>query len=152
MILVDANVFMYAAGAEHPNKAPASRYLKRVTAKVVEAAIDAETLQEILHRYRAIRRWEDGRRVYDLARTLVPVVLPVTAPILDSARALLDRHPELMARDALHAAVALKHTGGQICSFDGDFDGIGGVTRTDPGAEEIDAEDEHEAPQRGPEG
>jgi predicted nucleic acid-binding protein len=132
VILLDASVFMYAGGAEHPNKAPAGRYLKRVTAKEIDAAIDAETLQEILHRYRAIRRWEDGRRVYDLARTLVPVVLPVTAPVLDAARDLLDRHSDLMARDALHAAVALQYTDGQICSFDDDFDEIDGVKRTEP--------------------
>lgn len=132
MILLDANVFMYAAGADHPSKAAAARFLERVAADEVEAAIDAETLQEILHRYRAIRRWEDGRRVYDLARTLVPVVLPVTVTVLDAARDLLDRHPSLMARDALHAAVALQHAGGEICSFDGDFDEIPGVRRSEP--------------------
>lgn len=132
MILLDTNLFMYAAGADHPNKAPAGRYLDRVASGEVEAAIDAETLQEILHRYRAIRRWEDGRQVYDLARTLVPVVLPVTATILDEARSLLDRHLDLMARDALHAAVALEHADGAICSFDDDFDEIEGVRRTEP--------------------
>lgn len=132
MILLDTNLFMYAAGAEHPNKAPAGRFLARVTSDEVEAAIDAETLQEILHRYRAIGRWEDGRGVYDRARTLVPLVLLVTASILDAARDLLDRYPTLMARDALHAAVAIEHTGGRICSFDDDFDEIEGVQRTAP--------------------
>lgn len=132
MILLDANLFMYAAGTDHPNKAAAARFLERVAADEVEAVIDAETLQEILHRYRAIRRWEDGRRVYDHARTLVPVVLPVAAAVLDAARDLLDRYPALMARDALHAAVALAHTGGEICSFDADFDEIDGVRRTEP--------------------
>jgi predicted nucleic acid-binding protein len=63
VILLDTNLFMYAAGADHPNKAPAGRYLDRVASGEVETAIDAETLQEILHRYRAIRRWEDGRQV-----------------------------------------------------------------------------------------
>jgi len=132
VILLDTNLFMYAAGADHPNKAPAGRFLERVASEEVEAVIDAETLQEILHRYRAIRRWGDGRRVYDLARTLVPAVLPVTAPILDRARTLMDQYPGLMARDALHAAVALDHTGGAICSFDDDFDAIEGVRRTSP--------------------
>lgn len=108
MILLDTNVFMYAAGADHPNKAPAGRFLDRVALAEIEAAIDAETLQEILHRYRAIRRWDDGRRVFDLARTVVPVVLPVTVGVLDRARGLLDRHTELMARDSVHAAVALQ--------------------------------------------
>ena len=132
MILLDANLFMYAAGADHPNKAAAVRFLDRVASDEVAAVIDAETLQEILHRYRAIRRWEDGRWVYDLARTLVPVVLPVTAAVLDVARDFLDRHLALMVCDALHAAVALEHTGGGICSFDEDFDEIDGVTRTEP--------------------
>lgn len=133
MILLDANLFMYAAGADHPNKAPAARFLERVASDEVAAAVDAETLQEILHRYRAIRRWEDGRRVYELARALVPVVLPITAAVVDAARDLLDRNPALMARDALHAAIALEHAGGEICSFDGDFDEIPGVTRSNPG-------------------
>lgn len=132
MILLDTNLFMYAAGADHPNKPAAARFLERVASDDVEAVIDAETLQEILHRYRAIRRWEEGRRVYDLARTLIPVVLPITAAILDAARDLLDRHPALMARDALHAAVALAHTGGALCSFDEDFDEIDGVRRIEP--------------------
>jgi uncharacterized protein len=132
VILLDTNLFMYAAGTDHPNKGAAARFLERVAADEVAAAIDAETLQEILHRYRAIWRWDDGRRVYDLARTLVPVVLPITAAVLDAARGLLDRHPALMARDALHAAVALEHTGGAICSFDEDFDEIDGVARTEP--------------------
>lgn len=132
MILLDTNLFMYAGGAEHRNKAPAGRFLQRVASNEVEAAIDAETLQEILHRYRAINRWKDGRRVYDHARALVPTVFPVTASILDSARALLDEVPSLVARDAVHAAVALEHTGGRICSFDGDFDAIEGIARTVP--------------------
>lgn len=132
MILLDANVVMYAAGAEHPNRAPAVRFLERVTSDEVDAAIDAGTLQEILHRYRSIRRWKDGRRVYDLTRTLVPVVLPITAEALDATRVLMDRYPDLLARDALHAAIALEHTGGGICSFDSDFDQIDGIERTVP--------------------
>lgn len=132
MILPDTNLFMYAAGAEHPNKAPAGRFLERVTSNEVEAAIDAETLQEILYRYRAIRRWEDSRGVHDRAQTLVPTVSPVTAAILDAARDLLDDYPKPMARDALHAAVALEDTGGQICSFDDNFDEIEGASRSVP--------------------
>jgi predicted nucleic acid-binding protein len=37
-----------------------------------------------------------------------------------------------MARDALHAAVALRHADGRICSFDRDFDEIAGIHRTEP--------------------
>ena len=133
MLLLDANIFMYAAGVAHAAKAPCTRLLERVaTGELDDAAVDAETLQEILHRYRAIDRWHDGRRVYDLARTIVPVVLPITVDLLDHARTLLDRYQALMARDALHAAVALTHTAGRIYSFDTDFDIIEGMHRLEP--------------------
>lgn len=51
MLLVDSNVFMYAAGADHPSKGPALRFLERVANGDVGAGVDAEVLQEILHRY-----------------------------------------------------------------------------------------------------
>lgn len=133
MILVDTNVIMYAAGAEHPNKASSLGLLRRVADGEVEAMMDAETLQEILHRYRAIGRWEEGRRVYDLTRTLFPTVLPVTAEIMDRARELMDRDETILARDALHAAVVLTQGLESICSFDRDFDGIPGIVRRTPG-------------------
>ena len=132
MILIDANVLMYAAGAAHPHKAPSARLLERVARGDVEAVIDAETLQEILHRYRAIRRWEDGRQVYDLARQLFPNVVPISAEVMDRARELLDAYPSLMARDALHAAVVLHESLEAICSYDRDFDGIVWLRRTEP--------------------
>lgn len=132
MILLDSNILMYAAGAEHPNKAPSVSLLRRIAGGDVDAAIDAEVLQEILHRYRAIHRWEDGRRVYDLTRTLLPVVLPITAPILDHARALVDTHPECTARDALHAAVCLDAGAEALCSYDRFFDQVEGLRRVEP--------------------
>ena len=73
MILLDANIFMYAGGSPHPNKAPSLAFLERVALGELEVGVDAEVLQEILHRYRAIGRWEDGRRVFDYARQVVPV-------------------------------------------------------------------------------
>jgi len=135
VILVDANIIMYAAGADHAHKQPSLAYLEKVGSGEVEATIDAEILQEILHRYRAIRRWADGRRVYDLSRQLFPSVVPVTAEVLDRARQLLDRDTRIMARDALHAAVALTHGLDAICSYDRDFDRIPGITRLEPEAD-----------------
>lgn len=133
MILVDSNVLMYAAGTEHPHKGPSVEFLERVANGQVEAAIDAEVLQEILHRYRALGRWKDGRRVYDLTRALFPIVVPVTAEVLDRARALMDRNESLLARHALHAAVVMSQGFEAICSYDGDFDGIPGIVRREPG-------------------
>ena len=132
MILVDSNVFMYAAGADHPNKLPSVRWVERIARLEVNVAVDAEVLQEILHRYRSIRRWAEGMRVYEQVRRLVPAVIPVTAEVLDRARVLLDDHDHLMARDAIHAAVVFEHSLAGICSFDRDFDSIDGFNRIDP--------------------
>jgi len=132
VILVDSNIFMYAAGTEHPSKEPSRMFLERVAEGEIEAAMDAEVLQEILHRYRAIRRWPEGGRVYDLARQIVPLVIPVTAEVLETARALLDRYPDLGARDALHAAVARNHGVRTLCSYDTDFDQIEDLERIEP--------------------
>ncbi len=132
MILVDANILMYAAGAPQPHKGPSAAFLERVATGEVDAVVDAEVLREILHRYRALDRWEEGRRVFDLARALFPVVLPVTAEIMDRARLVLDAYPHLMARDALHVAVVLEHQLDAVCSYDRDFDPVAGVLRVEP--------------------
>jgi predicted nucleic acid-binding protein len=134
VILIDANVFMYAAGADHPRKAPSIAVLRRVARGEVEAAVDAAALLEILHRYRAIRRWEEGREVYALARRIVPLVVAVTDEILDRARGLLDGDARLGARDAVHAAVVLDRGMAGVCSYDPDLDRIAGVRRFEPDA------------------
>ena len=132
MILIDANVIMYAAGADHPHKRPSVALLERVAGGEIEATVDAEVLQEILHRYRAIGRWEDGRRVFDYTRLLFPSVVSVTGAILDRARKLLDTDQRIMARDALHAAVVMAGGFEAICSYDRDFDRIKGLVRREP--------------------
>ena len=133
MILIDSNIVMYAAGAAHPNKAPSAALIERIARGEVEAALDAEVLQEILHRYRAIRRWKDGRRVYDLARRCIGTVWAVTAEVTDDARTLMDRYPGLMARDAVHAAACRANGARLICSYDTDLDVIAGLRRVEPG-------------------
>ena len=132
MILVDSNIFMYAGGAFHPNKAPSIALLESIATGRVDGVIDAEVLQEILHRYRSIGRWKDGSKVYDLTRKIIPLVFPITVEILDRARALLGKYPRLMARDALHAAVCIGNDVKTICSYDRDFDDIEEITRTEP--------------------
>jgi predicted nucleic acid-binding protein len=123
---------MYAAGREHPLKKRAAAFLERVARGSVDAAIDAEVLQEILHRYRSLRRWVEGRLVYDTARIVFPEVLPVTTEVMNYARQLLDQYSGLMAREAVHAAVVAVHGLDSITSFDRDFDKVTGLRRIEP--------------------
>jgi predicted nucleic acid-binding protein len=132
MILVDSNIIMCAAGVEHPHKRLSLDFLERIAEGEVEAVIDAQVLQEILHRYGSIGQAEEGHAVYDLTRQVFPVILPISSDTLDRARALLDEHPGLVARDALHAAVVETHSLEAICSYDRDFDRIPSIRRIEP--------------------
>jgi uncharacterized protein len=133
VILVDSNILMCAAGVAHPHKQLSLEFLERVAEGEIEGVLDAEVLQEILHRYSAIGRSSDGRLVYDLARQIFPPVIPITSDVLDRARALLDDYEGLMARHALHAAVVEIHSLEAICSYDCDFDRVRTIRRLEPG-------------------
>lgn len=132
MILVDANVLMYAAGSDHPNKRRSISFLNEVARGSVDAVIDAEVLQEVLHRYRAINRWSEGRLVFDSARRLFSEVLPITGEVVYRARNTLDVVEGISARDALHAAVVSIWGLDALCSYDRDFDRIPGIRRIEP--------------------
>lgn len=135
MLLIDSNIFMYAAGADHPHKRPSVAFLRQLARGELDAAVDAEVLQELLHRYRAIDRWAEGRQVYDRARRIVGLVIPVSAEVVDLARRLLDRYERLTTRDALHAAVVDLHALEGIVSYDRDFDVVEGLRRSEPAME-----------------
>ncbi len=132
MILVDANVFMYAAGTPHPNKVSSVAFLYNAARGNVKCCVNTEVLQEILHRYRFIDRWDEGREVYYLATRVIPVVEPVTREIMDKTAGLMDRYPKLMARDCLHAAHCVVSNLEGICSFDRDFDVVSEIARIEP--------------------
>jgi hypothetical protein len=132
LILIDANILMYAAGADHSNKTPSVELLRLAAEGHLAATVDAEILQEIIHRYTALRRWSEGRQVYDLARKLFSEVQPITGEVMDEARRLIDTIPALSARDAVHAAVVIHHKLEGIATFDTDFDHIPHCQRLDP--------------------
>ena len=60
---IDANVPIYAAGREHPNKEPCARILMMIAESPLVFFTDVEVLQELVHRYIASRRWALGREV-----------------------------------------------------------------------------------------
>lgn len=99
---------------------------------LVEASASSARINMRWSCYRAINRWPDGRRLYDLTRALILTVVPITAEILDGARSLLDAYPQLMARDALHASVCHEVGARGICSYDTDFDVVRGLKRIEP--------------------
>lgn len=130
-VFIDSNVPMYVAGADHPNKAPARRFLARVRSGNIEGCTSTEVLQEILYRYSALQRLDLAGQVYDLFVQICPVVFDVTLADTDRARDLLLAIQGISARDALHAAVMLNHQVDWIATFDRGFDGVTGLSRWD---------------------
>mgnify|MGYP005854992415 CR=1 FL=1 len=131
---LDTNIFMYAAGREHPLKAPCVAILRRVVREELEVLTNAEVLQEILYRYSTIGERERGLHLARLAVDQVGgEVLPVTLADMQRAFDLVERYgTTIKSRDAVHAATMLNHGLTHLISADGHFDVIEGITRVDP--------------------
>ena len=141
-LFLDANVPTYAAGRDHPLKEPCKEVLLLAARSPRSFFTDAEVLQEMLHRYLALRRWSDGKRVVlDFAALMDGSIESVLSEDVVLACDLADRHAanpgsRLAARDLLHAAVILRaeETPARIVTADQDFDDLAGegIERLDP--------------------
>ena len=131
-ILVDANIVMYAVGAEHPYRRPCLDGLSRIVEESLPAVVSSEIHQEILHRYMALGLPDQARQVSIRLETIIPVALPVTMADVRRARSLSARYPELKARDLIHVAVMLENGISHILSTDTHFDQVDEVQRIDP--------------------
>jgi predicted nucleic acid-binding protein len=129
VILVDSNIPIYLVGAAHANKDAARRALEEAVAAGESLCTDAEVLQEILHRYTAIRRPDDIDPAFDALLAIVDVVYPIERADVERARRLLRTTPALSARDAIHIALMQGRDVDRILTFDTGFDGIPGIVR-----------------------
>ena len=132
-VFVDSNIPMSVAGADHPNRGPATWFLETVGDAGYEMCTSAEVLQEILYRYTALGRADLADRVYDLFVGLVPTVFSVTLADTDLAKRILLSTPGLSARDAVHAGVMLNREVSWLATFDRGFDRVEGVNRVELG-------------------
>ena len=129
MIFVDSNVPMYVVGAAHPLKKEAVRLLEACIARGERLVTDAEVLQEVLHRYSAIRKPEAMQAAFNVLLGAVDEVYPVEAVDVHHAKDLLLDSSRLSARDALHVAIMARYDVAQILSFDTDFDTVMWIER-----------------------
>lgn len=132
MILLDANVPIYAQGRDHPYRESCRAIIDQINAGTQSYAIDTETLQEILYYY---TRQEEVSRGIQIVEDLLPRftdIIPITATEITTAMRLLADTPGLSSRDAIHAAVVMGHGLDGIVSADRDFDRIPGLRRYDP--------------------
>jgi uncharacterized protein len=130
-VFLDTAVLMYAAGAEHELRTPSREIIRRVARGDLEATISAEVVQEILHRFVAIRRTGLGAAMARDALDLFDPVLPITHAVMSRMPALVERYPALSARDLVHVATCLGAGIGTIVSPDRGFDAVTEVKRID---------------------
>jgi predicted nucleic acid-binding protein len=131
-LLLDTNVFLYAIGGESAQREPCRALLVAVGEGRLDGVTNSEVLQEILHvRGRRVSRTEATQSVREAA-ALVREVLSVERADVLLACDLIEHHPRLGARDALHVAT-MKNAGiTLIASVDGDFDALPGIQRMGP--------------------
>ncbi len=131
MRLIDTNVVIYAAGKAHPLQEEARKVLDQVGEGTLQANIDTEVLQEILHVYYARRERTKGFDTIDDLLVLFPNPIPIGREEIETARDLMRAHSFLSARDAIHAAVVQTHDLEGIITADKVFDRIKGLKRFD---------------------
>ena len=119
---LDTNIFLYAAGGDHPYRKPCQRILRRVAEAELDATTSSEVVQEIL--YVLTRRGLRAQAVA-LARNILalfPALLEVGAGEMNAACDLLESTPKLPPRDAVQAATMLTHEIVAIITADTHFD------------------------------
>jgi len=130
VILIDANIFMYAAGRESPQRSPCQRFLDRIVAGEGPAACtNTEILQEVLHRYRNLKTPEVGFQIFDAVTHLGIPILSVTDRAMVEARRLLEAYPSLSTRDGVHIGVMREHGIEEVLSYDRGFSDVPWVKR-----------------------
>jgi predicted nucleic acid-binding protein len=119
VIFVDSNVLVYAVGREHPLRAPARAFFREaIEARRRDLCTSAEALQELLHIYLPVGRVGTLDAALRLAEAAIAEVWPVDEADVRLARALIERHPGLSARDLVHLACCRRRGVGTIQTFD----------------------------------
>lgn len=129
MIYVDSNVPMYMVGADHPNKRRVIEVSSQLTGAREQFVTSAETFQEIVHRYLALRDRDHLNAAYEALEALVNETATVSKDDVDEARALTAQHVGLSARDALHVAIMRKIDCSRLWSYDAGFDRVPSIRR-----------------------
>lgn len=124
---------MYAAGGDHPLREPCRGVLRLVGRRAAAFISSAEVLQEVLHRYLALRRWQTAREAFLRFNAVMQGRFePLLPQDVAKAAILADRYPEASARDLAHVAVMLRVGSTHIVSADRWFDVASEVQRLDP--------------------
>ena len=131
-LFIDTAVIIYAGGGDHPLREPCGLIIERVGAGELDAVTSTEVVQEIVHRFIAIRRPDiAGSMAKRTMDTFTPVI-PMTHALMRRVPDLIDRYPTLSARDLVHVATCIHEGIVEIVSPDRGFDVVKELRRVPP--------------------
>mgnify|MGYP001587884323 CR=1 FL=1 len=109
MLYLDTNVFLYASYRENRFYEDATSLLKRFSTREVPITTSSETLQEIIHYAKNLKRLKLGLKVCRKLLEIVSEPLPVNTIIIEGFLKIVEKYPRLESRDCLHLAVCLEN-------------------------------------------
>jgi predicted nucleic acid-binding protein len=121
---LDATVFIYAVGADHPLRTPCSTLIRAAAEGDIGAETSALVVQEVLHQ--RARRTGDRAHAVEWASHIPAIcyVHDLRSDDLDRATQFFAAHAELDAADAAHAAVAENRSCDVLISADRAFSSL----------------------------
>lgn len=130
--LYDTSIFVYALGGEHAYREPCREVVRRAASGELQGEASADLLQELAHQ--RARRTGDRADAALAARNVAKLAWwhPLEPNDVQRGIDLFEAHPDLDARDAVFAALALNRGIDAILATDRAFDGIGDLERIDP--------------------
>ena len=118
MTFVDANVFIYYVGGEHPLRGKARAFIADSLSRGRRLVSSVEVLQELLHVYIPPRRWATLDAAFELADGCLDEVWPIEKGDVELARDLARFHPGLSSRDLIHLACCQRRDVDDVMTFD----------------------------------
>jgi len=129
---IDANIPLYAVGAESRFKQPCIQILSDIAQYNLPVWSNVEVLQEVLHIYNGRKRRADGIKIVNDFTTVVDNIMSVHQKDLDRAMLLMEQMPSAAVRDTIHVATMLHCGITNIVSADKHFANVPSIRRIDP--------------------
>lgn len=131
-VLLDTNIVLYAIGGPHPYAKPCREVLAYAGDGRLRLEAPVDLVQEVLH-HRTRRLGDRSQAAKDaLAAAALCRLHAVEPQDAREATRLFAGSSSLSARDAIFAAIALRHGLRTILSADTDFDDMAQLRRIDP--------------------
>lgn len=132
MIYLDTNIFLYASDRESIHFKSCEKLLKAIALGNIEATTSNETIQEIMHYFRFLKKDQSGLQICRGLLKLIPEPLESTNAIIDQFLNFFPKYPKPQSRDLFHLAVCVANDIGRLCTYDRQYQKFAEVKVVEP--------------------